>query len=435
MPRTLALAASLALVPALALVGCSAVAAQPAGTTITAAAEAGTASALWDPSVLHTIDLDVEPSALEEALSAYLESGEKVWVEAAVTIDGVRYEQVGIKLKGNSSLREISADTDPATIPWRIRLDKYVDDQSWDGETDLVVRGNSSETSLNEAVALGLLDAAGLASQAAIGTAFSVNGGDAQLRLVIQNPNDTWASQQLGAGTLLYKSEAEGTWDYVGDDPADYVASFEQEAGDEDVAPLIAFLDFVSNADDATFAAELGEHLDVEAFATYLAFQDLVGNTDDIDGPGNNSYLSYDPETGRMTVVNWDLNLAFGGMPGGGMPGGGFPQQGDDFAPSQGGMPELPQGAMPGMPQGGAGGGPSTGNVLAERFRADADFAALVDAATDRLEAELVDSGIAAQLLSAWTAMLERDAGALVDAQTVRSEAATIATALGIAAP
>ena len=31
--------------------------------------------------------------------------------------------------------------------------------------------------------------------------------------------------------------------------------------------------------------------------------QDLVDNFDDIDGPGNNSYLSYDAATGQFTIV------------------------------------------------------------------------------------------------------------------------------------
>ena len=70
------------------------------------------------------------------------------------------------------------------------------------------------------------------------------------------------------------------------------------------------FLDFINNSDDATFETELGRWLDIESFATYLAVQELIGNSDDIDGPGNNSYLYYDSESGQFTVVAWDHNLA-----------------------------------------------------------------------------------------------------------------------------
>ena len=49
-----------------------------------------------------------------------------------------------------------SAD-EPEGLPWRIKLDKFVEGQNYQGETDIVVRGNNSETSLNEAVALELI--------------------------------------------------------------------------------------------------------------------------------------------------------------------------------------------------------------------------------------------------------------------------------------
>ena len=121
-----------------------------------------------------------------------------------------------------------------------------------------------------------------------------------------------------------------------------------RKSGEDDLEPLIDFLEFINNADDSTFAAELGNRLDVESFATYLAFEDLVGNADDIDGRGNNSYLHYDYDTDTFTVVNWDLNLAFGtANVGGGGPGAGG-------AGGVGGRPERPAlGAQPGAPAAG----------------------------------------------------------------------------------
>ncbi|WP_040166488.1 CotH kinase family protein [Microbacterium gorillae] len=456
MPRhRTAVLLSSALLLTLPLAGCSAI------ESSSDEADAASADALWDRSKLHTVALDVDPTTLSKALQDYADSQEKTWISANVTIDGVTFENVGMKLKGNSSLRGVTADSDPATLPWIIRLDKFVDDQSWDGQTELVVRGNSSETSLNEAVALTMLDEAGLASESAIATSFSVNDSDAVLRLTIQNPDDEWTANNFADGTLLYKSEAEGSWDYVGDDPADYADAFDQEAGEEDDTPLIDFLQFVNESDDTTFHDELADHLDVDAFATYLAFQDLVSNMDDIDGPGNNSYLAYDPGDKRMTVVNWDLNLAFGMSPGGGGmgsgartpegaptdlptggPGGGqmpagtaptdLPDGFDPENPPDGFDPErLPDGADAGGFGGGMG-GISSGNILSKRFEADDEFAALVDAASQRLQTELVDSGDAQTIIDEWKSVLTTQAGDLVDADTVTSDASSIEKSLGL---
>lgn len=426
-------------VTGLVLTGCT-----PSDSTTTTEASVEPASAtstsstdVWDPSVVHDFAVDYDESDFEEMLATYLATEEKTWIEATVTIDGVTYERVGLKLKGNSSLRGITADTAPEDLPWIIRLDKFVEGQTHEGATEFAVRSNSMETSLNEAVSLDLLDMAGLASEEAIAVAFSVEGSAPTLRLVVENPNDAWMERELGDG-LLYKAEAGGDYSYRGDDPAAYEGVFDQEGGDDDVTPLIEFLAFINESDDDTFAAELAEHLDIDAFATYLAFQEIVENSDDIDGPGNNSYLYFDPSSGLMTVVTWDLNLTFGASPGSGEArnGGGMPDQGampeegvEGTMPAPGDAPRTERGGDR-TGGGGMGGGMGGGNVLAERFLANADFAALVDAELDRLTSALIDSGDAADLVTAWTETLLEGAPDTTDRATIEEEAASLAARL-----
>ena len=304
-----------------------------------------------------------------------------------------------------------SAD-EPEALPWLIRLDKYIEDQSHQGLTEFVVRSSSTETALNEAVSVGLLAEAGLTTQRATAAEFTVNDRPARLRLVLENPNEDWMSENLGEGKL-YKADASGDYSYRGDDPDDYLEAWEQEAGDDDLTPLIEFLEFVNNSDDSTFAADLDEHLDVAAFAEYMAIEDLLQNFDDISGPGNNSYLYFDPQAGKMTVVAWDHNLALSEMGAGGGPGGFDPSQipggslPEDFDPSQipgGSLPEgfdpsqvpggtLPEGFDP-LPGPGSGANPmSRSNTLVDRFMENEDFTALYDPALERLRSELCSVG------------------------------------------
>ena len=168
-----------------------------------------------------------------------------------------------------------------------------------------MIRSDNSAP-LNEALALTLLDRAGLASQRAVPAAVSMNGSDPILRLVVEHPNDcAWYEASFDGDGALYKAESTGDWTYRGDDQDAYDDVFDQESGDDltDLAPLIEFLDFLNNSDDAAFAAELPERLDVDGFATYLAMMELIGNTDDVDGPGNNAYLWWHAATGRFTVA------------------------------------------------------------------------------------------------------------------------------------
>jgi spore coat protein CotH len=391
-----------------------------AATSSTSAPISTAGTALFDSSKVHTISVSFSQSDYDAMIATYKSNSTKDWIEASVTIEGVTFQRVGMRLKGNSSLRGLAngrdqgpggalSAADPQGLPWLIRLDKNIDGQSYDGITDIVIRSNNSKTSLNEAVSLELLQKAGLASERAIAVKFAVNGGAAVLRLATEVPDDTWMAEHFSASGALYKAEAGGDYSFRGTDAKAYVDVFDQEAGEDhtDLTPLIKFLDLVNNSDDATFNSTLADRLDTDSLATYLAMEELIGNFDDIDGPGNNSYLYYDSATGRFTVVPWDHNLAFGAL-GGGNPGaGGNPGGGGN-----------PQGRVPG-PRG-------KSNLLVQRFHANADFEALYEKRLTELEKDLYESGAAMEILTRWVQVLKAQASDLVGASTVDSEATKI---------
>lgn len=394
--------------------------------------------ALWDHAVVHDLSLEFDQTEYDAAIQAYVDSEDKVWIEATVTIDGATYQQAGIRLKGNSSLFGLrnqagggqagggpgggpggSADSSaPETLPWLVRLDKYVDGQAHQGVHDLVIRSNNTTTAINEAVALELLGMAGLATQQAVHARLTANDRGPVLRLVIEHLDDEWDAANFADAGVLFKAESGGDWSYRGVEHAAYDDVFDQETrADEDLLdPLLGFLDFLNNSTDSQFEGDLPNQLEVDAFATYLAFEALVDNFDDIDGPGNNSYLRWSEVTNRMTVVAWDHNLAFGGVTGGGgMPGGGGPAGG---GPSGGG----PTGGGPG-----GGGRPgSTANPLTTRWAEVPDFTAMAQAASARLQADLYGSGAGQQIVDRIAALLTAQVADLVDAATVASDASGV---------
>jgi spore coat protein CotH len=390
---------------------------------------------VWDASSVHEVSIDVDEDEFDAMLATYQESDEKEWLTADVTIDGQTITDAGIRLKGNSSLRDVDADADPGDLPWLIDLDKFVDGQSLDGWERFVIRSNTTETSLNEAVALALLEEAGLASEEAVSISFSANDSGSTLRLMVQDLDDRWDEAAFGTDGTLYKAEAGGDYSYRGDDPEAYDEVFDIEAGTDDHEPLTDFLQWLEESSVEELAEGLADRLDVEAYATYLAFEDLVGNFDDIAGPGNNSFLRWDAEAEQMTVVAWDHNLAFGATNGGGQGGAAGGEPGGGGAPGE--RPEPPEGMEPpvegelpeagGVPGGGGQGGMG-GNVLAERFLATAEFADLYDAAVEDLQADLFDSGTAQDVLDAWTSVLGEQADDLVDAATIELEAEQVAS-------
>jgi spore coat protein CotH len=377
---------------------------------------------LFDSSVVHTISVDFDQADFDAMIETFASTGDKDWISATVMIDGTTYADVGLRLKGNSSLFGLTADTsgNPEDLPWLIRLNKFVEGEDHQDYEDIVIRSNSTETALNEAVAQELLALTGLASQDPIATAFTVNGGETELRLAVENPDEEWYEDNFDDECgLLYKADSEGDYSYRGEDNDAYTDVFDQKVGDDDLQPLIDFLDFINNSDDATFASELADQVDVEAFATYLAFQDLIGNADDISGRGNNSFLQYDTSVEQFTVVSWDLNLAFGtANVGGGAAGGGSPPAGSRPA----GPP--PEGAGGGA--GGPGGPGGEANVLVDRFMANAEFAAMYTTNTAELTELLFASGTVGEVIANWSNVLINGAADLVSEATVISEAAAL---------
>ena len=251
---------------------------------------------LFDSSTVHEISVTFDQTAYDAMIETYQDSGDKEWIEATVAIDGKTYENVGMRLKGNSSIMalggrgpaqlmgpaggnaptpdtgaeatettatttteppaptttETTATTtatdststtttdgaaagarrgfagpmgagvaadEPQGLPWLIDLDKNVDGQNHEGVVESVVRSNNSETALNEAVALELIEAAGLASQDAVATSFSINGSEPELRLVIENPDDGWMADSFDIDGALYKAESTGDYSYRGEIP------------------------------------------------------------------------------------------------------------------------------------------------------------------------------------------------------------------------
>ena len=401
-------------------------------------------------------------------LSTFREDGEKEYIRADITIDGTLIEDVGLRLKGNSTLQSLSNNSmggggggsmtqlfedNPEELPWLISFDEYEEGRAYQGMTEIALRpaASGSEVAINEALALELTAESGQITQDYTFTSVTVNGSESAARIVVDAP-DTELADELGSG-VLYKARAGGSLDYVGDDPTEYEDSFKQinAEGAYDLQPVMTLMKFLNESTDEEFAEELDDYVDTESFAKYLATQEILSNTDAMDGPGNNYYLWYDTTEKQFTVLSWDLNLALSGM-GGGMGGGVGGMQQDtetgtatdiDDTATTGEMPTLPDGMeMPEMPQPpegmempggeeGEGAGPSGGSdsgILKERFLDNEEFYAMYEQAYAELYEQLIASGYAEETLNELTTRAEEagDEGAATLAESIRSSLASL---------
>jgi len=267
-----------------------------------------TPESLWDSTVVHSISLDISPDDSDAVIAAYRDTGSKISAHAAVTVDGESFDDVGVSIAGEPELDPAATEIDLVGLPWLIRLDEFVDGQNIEGETELQFSANTSSTALNESVALDLQAVAGLATQSAISTRFTVNGGDPKLRLVVQVVGDEWIADQFDSTDSLFVPRVGADYSYRGDDADAYEGVFDETVGDAGTARLARFLEFAEESSDAAFAKKLNNWLDIDSFAAYLAFQKLV--TGD-GGPDARTALEFGSSSKLMTLVAWDFSSAF----------------------------------------------------------------------------------------------------------------------------
>ena len=440
---------------------------------------------LFDRSVIHTIELDIDEDDIDSMVTNYLDTGDKIFVSADITIDGITIEDVGARLKGFSTLRTAvgaglpGAETDFDGLPFLVRLDEFRSGTSYQGVTEIALRTEGpteDDTVLEEMVSVIVLEKIGLEAPRVAYIAFSLNGGAETLRIVADNPSDEYVERvEGGSGGVLYKAQSAGNFRYLGHDPTAYNGIFEQDSAinELDMSPLMDFLEFVETSSDEVFAAELDDRLDVGSFIDYLVIHNLMVNVDSLAGTNHNFYLLYSLSDERMTVLSWDLNESLGGfwhtsgpswalLPdwsntnsntmgppmGDGIPGGapggpppdapqgvtrpGVPQDGRRPVPLEGAFPQggLPQGQVP--PGGDAGDPPTRGqfgpggeNLLVSRFMAVDGFAAAYDTRYSELTAELFGDGLFESSLEDAAELLVKaiERGLLTDAEVRRGVA------------
>lgn len=344
---------------------------------------------IFDESLVHRIEITMDAEDYETMLLVYRQTGEKQYFHASVTIDGVTVDNVGIRLKGNASLRQaLGVGRGPAGRPGQvvepnpgsgngemgnlaggnrqtqtpllIKFDEFVSGQEYQGYDRLAIRSAGTRYNaamLQEPVTNYVFRLMGLPATKTAYAGISLNGGGEHLYTLSEVIEEKYLDEHFeNGGGILYKAEAHADMRYQGEDPGSYTDSFEQQTrkNDGDMSPLIDFIKFVTESDDETFEKELPGRLDTEAFATYLAINSLLVNNDSMAGMGNNYYLYYDDLSGKFTVLMWDANESLGtmgglmGAPGGGMaapagagrmPGAGLPQRPGGQAPAGGAFP------------------------------------------------------------------------------------------------
>lgn len=263
----------------------------------------------YDMNTINVIELTFEQSNWDYLLDSLYTDGNENRLTGTAFINGIQYDQVGVRYKGNSSY-----NPNQIKNPLNIKLDYLINDQVHEGYGTLKLANVYKDPSfVREVLSYEIARQYMPAGQANFSKVF-INGTYLGLYTSVQDVDKYFLRNHYYSGNNpFFKGElASGetptlvtVWGYSGADSAVYHNYYEMES-DDGWTDLIGFLDVLNN-----YPAMVGNVLNVDRHLWMLAFDILLVNLDSPVNFAHNYYL-YKDDTGRFNPIIWDLNESFG---------------------------------------------------------------------------------------------------------------------------
>ncbi|NMB74933.1 MAG: spore coat protein CotH [Myxococcales bacterium] len=291
---------------------------------------------LFDDSKVRRLDIRIAPEvhrAMLEDLEKYkqapegpLSAGDPMWVPVELEFEGGVWRHVGMRYKGNSSLKSAVAEG-IRKLAFRLDFDKFEDDypsirdQRFYGFGEMTFSNAFKDPSLiRDKLAADIFRRGGVPAARGAFVRVHVDFGEGPvyfgLYTMIEDPADRMLSSQFNTGGgNLYKPEpmqgpdsGGATWSRFVE--ADFDKQTNQGSGYADVIAAIAALNAPA-PDPAAWRAGLEAVFDVAGFLRWLAINQTMENWDSYLCIPHNYYLYADPgDGGRLSWIPWDLNEA-----------------------------------------------------------------------------------------------------------------------------
>lgn len=284
---------------------------------------------LFDTSRVHTIDIVMDD------WEGFLETCQsEEYSTCSLVIDGESYKNVGIRGKGNTSLSSV-AQMDSSRYSFKVEFDQYDSTKSYHGLDKFSLNNLIQDnTMMKDYLTYQMMNAFGAAGPLCSFAYLTVNGEDWGLYLAVEAVEDAFLQRNYGSdhgqlykpdsmsfgggrgngqgfemgGVSSFGSASDVKLQYIDDDPDSYANIFDSaktDVSDADQARLISSLKSLSDFES------LDEVLDTDAVLRYFVVHNFVVNGDSYTGNMIHNYYLYE-EDGRLSMIPWDYNLAFG---------------------------------------------------------------------------------------------------------------------------
>lgn len=263
----------------------------------------------YDISTINTIEITFTESNWDALLDNLVSEGNEERLLGTAVINGITYDSVGFRYKGNSSY-----SADQIKNPLNVKLNYIIDDQEHKNYGTLKLANVFKDPSfVRETLSYEIAQKYMPASKANyikvyinneyFGLYTSVQDVDKHfLRTNFSSGNNPFFKGELVYGSPQIVSTI---WDYLGTDSSAYSDYYEIKS-DYGWSDLIGFLDVLNNNTES-----VEDVLNVDRHLWMLAFSNLLVH---LDGPinfGHNYYLYMD-NAARFNPIVWDMNMNFG---------------------------------------------------------------------------------------------------------------------------
>ena len=272
---------------------------------------------------IREVRITFEQENWEEILGNLKKRGKKERLLAKVTLDGMPFDSVGVRYKGNSSYHN-TQKKDGRKLPFNIKL-SYTDKKqaTKEGFKTLKLSNIFRDPSyVREALSYEIARKYMPASQCNFVKLY-INEEYWGLYNSTQSVDEKFLGAYFGDddGTFL-KCDPEWGWKkrencpstefasltYIGKDTLCYDGFYELKS-DEGWGELSKLMEAIDEMPDT-----LEQLLDIDQSLWMLAFNNLLVNLDSYTGRLSHNYYLYQDLSGQFHPIIWDLNLSFGGF-------------------------------------------------------------------------------------------------------------------------
>lgn len=259
--------------------------------------------AFFEEEKVHDVYIDISEEYWQSIKTAPEE--EKYYL-ADVTIDGMTVDHVGIRTKGNSSLKH-GLWQGLGRFPFHIKFDRYIDGRTFLGLDDMVLNNGTDDASYVREY-YGYEAFRQLDMQVPLTAFFNVylNGELLGFYLGAEVIDGSYLDRVYGDNTRsLYKASEGATLETSMD-----IELLEGKRGAPDDKADVKKLIEVINATPTGEKGEIEDVLNVDTVLRYFAVCASIHDWDDYCGWFSQNYYFYE-NNGRFDIIPWDINESF----------------------------------------------------------------------------------------------------------------------------